>query len=515
MSDVRLYLLGFLALSLLVACSPSSSLTSISISIQVDGESRQVSVPSGSSVRQVLEGAGIELGQLDRTEPSFLTELAEGETVRIIRVVEEFETEEVVTPFISRTLRNESLPAGQQQLIQNGENGLEEITHRLLYEDGELVSRTEFERRTVTAPVEEIIMIGAPSLFSSVDIQGRLAFISSGNAWVLETNSGVRRPIVTTGDLDGRVFELSPNGEWLLFTRQSSEEGPINELWAASLEEANQLIDLRVENVVHYAGWVPGGSDTQIAFSSVEPSLNPPGWQADNDLQFMNFTAEGDLSNRRIGIPANEDSLYSWWGSTFAWSADGLLAFSRPDAVGLADIDRDNFNILLPLLPYQTGSDWAWMPSLSWSPNGEVIFTVEHVEQQGLEIQERSPVFDLVSVSASGQKTTVAQNVGMFASPVVESLGDQVAYLRALIPSQSDISGYELMVAAPSGVSISLFPPEGIAGLQPQRVAWSPSAETGPLIAFIYQGNLWLVNVLSGEASQVTGDGLVTAVSWR
>jgi hypothetical protein len=71
------------------------------------------------------------------------------------------------------------------------------------------------------------------------------------------------------------------------------------------------------------------------------------------------------------------------------------------------------------------------------------------------------------------------------------------------------------MVAAPSGVSISLFPPEGVAGLQPQRVAWSPSAETGPLIAFIYQGNLWLVNVLSGEASQVTGDGLVTAVSWR
>jgi hypothetical protein len=62
---------------------------------------------------------------------------------------------------------------------------------------------------------------------------------------------------------------------------------------------------------------------------------------------------------------------------------------------------------------------------------------------------------------------------------------------------------------------MSLFPPEGAAGLQPQRVAWSPSGENGPLIAFIYEGNLWVVNILSGEANQLTGDGLVSAIAWR
>jgi hypothetical protein len=103
----------------------------------------------------------------------------------------------------------------------------------------------------------------------------------------------------------------------------------------------------------------------------------------------------------------------------------------------------------------------------------------------------------------------------MFASPVAEQDGQQVAYLRAFTPSQSDISAYQLMVAAPSGVSIPLFPPEGAAGLQPQRVSWSPSAENGPMIAFVYQGNLWVVNVITSEAQQLTGDSLVSVVSWR
>jgi hypothetical protein len=103
----------------------------------------------------------------------------------------------------------------------------------------------------------------------------------------------------------------------------------------------------------------------------------------------------------------------------------------------------------------------------------------------------------------------------MFANPAPEPGGGQVAFLRAFTPSQSDISTYELMVAAPSGNLLSLFPPQGAAGLQPQQVAWAPSAEAGPMIAFIYQGNLWVVNILTGEARQLTGDGLVSAISWQ
>lgn len=512
----RNFLIIFL-ICLLSACAPASEFNpDISVSIEADGDLRQLTLPAGSTVRDLVDLVGIQLGVIDRTDPSINSELFMDDAVRIIRVEERFETEQVVMPFESRTIQNESLPTGEQRLIQNGANGLEEVTYHVLIEDGELISRTRVSSSVITDPVEEIIMIGAQSPFSSVDITGRLAFLAAGNAWLLEGNSGARRAVVITGDLDGRVFEISPDGQWLLFTRQSATD--INELWVASLDdESDFLLDLGVGNIIHYAGWVPGDADNQIAFSTVEPTVTAPGWQANNDLQFISFEASGNVNSARVVLPAREDSQYSWWGSSYAVTSDGSqFAFARPDAVGLVDTGSDDLEIVLSLTPYQTGSDWAWMPGLSWSPDGELIYTVDHAEQPDSAQQERSPIFDLVAFEVdSGDLSVVAESVGMFAQPVVAPDGSQIAFLRAFTPLQSDISAYELMVAAPDGGTLALFPPEGAPGLQPQRVAWSPDSESGPIIAFIYQGDLWVVNVLTGEANQLTGDGLVTAVSWR
>jgi hypothetical protein len=37
----------------------------------------------------------------------------------------------------------------------------------------------------------------------------------------------------------------------------------------------------------------------------------------------------------------------------------------------------------------------------------------------------------------------------------------------------------------------------------------------GYAIAFIYNGNIWLIDSNSGTALQVTGDGLTTKADWR
>jgi hypothetical protein len=65
-----------------------------------------------------------------------------------------------------------------------------------------------------------------------------------------------------------------------------------------------------------------------------------------------------------------------------------------------------------------------------------------------------------------------------------------------------------------------LFPPEGNPGITPQRDwgAWSPDPlpDSGNYaIALVYQGNLWLVDAVAGQAQQVTGDGLTTRVIWK
>jgi hypothetical protein len=504
MRSARLYTLLILLSVLVSSCASNGN--QISISILADGDTRNYSVPADSSVREALASAGIDLGDLDRTEPPSYSRLQNGDSIHVIRVVEEFETEEVDLPYISRTLPNEGLPIGEQRLIQNGANGLQEVHYRLLYEDGVLVSRTEFDSGILIQPVDEIIMIGAQSPFSSVPIGGKLAFISAGNAWVLEGTSGNRRAVVTTGDLDGRIFEVSPDRRWLLFTRSVTLGSDINRLWVADLTNKDSLlIDLNVSNVIHYAGWVPD-TEYQIAFSTVEPSINPPGWVANNDLQIVDLSETGEVGRPRVILSDREDGLYAWWGTTYAWSPSGeQLAFARPDSVGVVDLETDSLDTWSSLPAYETGSDWAWMPGVAWLDENS-FYNVNYTLNP--------PTFSLVLATDTNQETKIA-DVGMFASPVAEQDGQQVAYLRAFTPSQSDISAYQLMVAAPSGVSIPLFPPEGAAGLQPQRVSWSPSAENGPMIAFVYQGNLWVVNVITSEAQQLTGDSLVSVVSWR
>lgn len=502
---MRLYILAFIAF-MLAACAPGTVGQQISVSIIADGQTRALTLPAGSSASDALAAAGIALGDLDRSQPPSYTQLAHGDEIHIIRVVEEFETEQVELPFVSRTLPNESLPVGEQRLIQNGANGLQEVRYRLIYENGELVSRTEVSSTVLAQPVDEIIMIGAQSPFSSVEIAGRLAFISAGNAWVLEGNSAARRAVAITGDLDGRVFELSPDARWLLFTRDSPGEDAINELWVASLASSEQtLIDLEVQNVVHYAGWIPGEQNS-IAFSTVEPALHPPGWEATNDLQRITFSDDGEVGEPELLLSPRQDGLYAWWGTAYAWSPQGeQLAFARPDGVGTVDLASDSLDIWYSLPVYQTGSDWAWIPGVSWLDDERFYY---------IRYATNPPSFSLQLAGPEGS-VEIAADVGMFAQPAVEADGGQVAFLRAFIPSQSDISSYELMVATPEAVVTSLFPPQGAAGLQPQRVVWSPSGGKAPLIAFIYEGNLWVVNILSGEASQLTGDGLVRAISWQ
>ena len=115
----------------------------------------------------------------------------------------------------------------------------------------------------------------------------------------------------------------------------------------------------------------------------------------------------------------------------------------------------------------------------------------------------------------------------MFAYPVAspevsqvnEGLAYQVAYLRATFPRQSKSSPYRLVVMDRDGSNENvLFPPAGEPGLEPQQVIWSPSPLTASgahAIALLHQGNLWLVNARTGEAWQITGDGLTRKISWR
>ncbi|HAX71365.1 MAG TPA: hypothetical protein DCY14_17255, partial [Anaerolineae bacterium] len=84
-----------LASSLMASCRSPQIGEEINITITADGVTREFNVPTGSTVSQALQTAGILPGSLDKTEPPFYTLLSDGDTIILTRVAEEFSTEEV------------------------------------------------------------------------------------------------------------------------------------------------------------------------------------------------------------------------------------------------------------------------------------------------------------------------------------------------------------------------------------------------------------------------------------
>lgn len=509
---------------MLAGCAaPQVSLGQISVSIEADGKTYAVKAPAGSTVEQALAVAGIDLGSMDRTEPPLYTVLTEGSRVSLIRLREEFVVEQVVLPYENQVIRNESLPAGEEYWVQLGRNGLQENTIRKVYENGEEVSSNVVKTVVVREPLPQIKMIGVQKSFTPIAIPGRLAYLLDGNAWVMEGTTANRRPVAGAERLDGRVFALSPDGNWLLYTRREEGETAINSLWAAPLEEeAGPPIDLGVANVVHFADWKPGSVMT-VAYSTVEPRPGAPGWQANNDLGLLSFSATGFVRTMPPLLEANSGGLYGWWGTTFAWAPGGLrLAYARPGGIGLVDLSAAEEVSLLEMTPLQTFGDWAWVPAVAWAPDESFLYAVLH--RPPAESQE----FDLaVLPPAGGNALVLGAQVGMFAYPLPSPQQElpsgektfRLAYLQAVFPSQSEGSRYRLMVMDRDGSNRrALFPAEGAAGLEPQRVAWSPRPlEPGGshALAFVYERNLWLADSATGEAWQVTGDGLTSRIDWK
>ncbi len=525
----------------MAGCSaPPVKTRAITVNISADGQTRSIQLDAGSTAQEAFASAGILVNSLDRSEPPLFTVLTDGAKVRLTRVTEEFsQPVEEVIPFEHQEVRSESLTNGQKLLSQKGINGLRQITFRRVYEEGVKVSEEQWEVIVIKEPVPEIMVVGVGQSFEPTTIPGRIAYLLGGNAWIMEGSTGVRRPVVKSGDLDGRIFSLSPDGHWLLFTRRSEKAGTINTLWMARMDENSPAeeateneVDLQTANVIHFADWMPQvAEDTlltyyTVAYSTVEPRPTAPGWQANNDLAVIGINPlTGYVSPPKVILESNSGGAYGWWGATFAWSPNGKrIAYANPDTVGLIELEKGTLTPYLEIVPLQTGSDWAWAPGIAWGPDNALLYTVDHIVEKGIELPDTSPQFELAVIPLSGGlPLRFGVQTGMFAYPVPSPLQSeheyQVAYLQAIAPRESDSSLYRLAVMDRDGSNRRvLFPTAEERGLEPQRPIWSPqpvNEQGNYAILVIRQGNLWLVNPTTGEISPITGDGLTSRVDWK
>jgi hypothetical protein len=518
------FVVVLLGVLLIVACQARGG----DVTIVVDGKEHNVTVRE-ATVGEILQEAGVVVGKLDSVSPDTWQLARPGDTIVVKRGREEFIEVDENLPFARETMPNEALPAGEQRLAQKGEPGRVRITYRVFYADGVETERTEVRRQVIEEPVTEIIVVGAQGSFASVPIAGVVAYVSNGNAWIMRETSGSRRPLTSWGDLDGRVFDLSPDGRYLVFTRASDAESgtSFNSLWLITTTVIGETpVPLDLENLL-YGEWSPDGQ--RIAYSTAEFTGGRPGWKANNDLWLASFSMQGGAlkiqsASSGLALTAllspSDEGAFSWWGINFSWAPDGrYIAYARPAQVGMIDVTLRLPIRLIEFPEYNTYSDWVWNPELSWSPDGRFIVCTVHKPGGSGVADEDSSVFDIEVVAVDRSvHARLVRNAGMWAapswSPGVEGSESLIAYGLAQQPHESDRSRYDLLVMDRDGSNPQrIYPPPGELGLvAPPQIAWSPA---GNQMMLIRGGNLLLLDVGSGLSRQLTGDGGVSLLRWQ
>jgi resuscitation-promoting factor RpfB len=527
--------------SLPLAPTPETLKTVILIA---NGETR--SLPTNSKlVKDFLEENDIGIQPADIVEPEPDTSIPDASvngqpfTVTVTRVTESIETIPERLSYSRQIIRSaEMSPDDPPRLLRAGQAGMEEVLVRIIYHNGLEVERWETSNRIIQPALDEIVMMGLESDLDEIPIHGTLAYIKDGRPviWRGKTNQSVGLTI--NDQLDGRVFHLSPDGRYLLYTTGVSGpvnilEGFRNELWVIELRDSAEPRSLKVENVL-WADWDPSAIDQlRFAYTTARTTSVPPGWEANNDLWIYDLAESAADQPAPVRLIENHATPYGWWGANYAWSQAGdMIAYAYASEVGLIEIPDprqggapfsdlqttlSKRTIIHTFQEFETGGDWAWVPSLSWSENSRFLAFGEHRRlEPPLDSQFNLALFDL----EKGATTSIFENTGIWSAVYYSSHtagdGDFLAYLHADEPEDLSTSRYNLWVAGPSGDNSRIIFPLGSETGQfsraNQSLAWGPDGVT---IAFIYDDTLHLVNLINGNVFRGTADGTVAGtISW-
>ncbi len=520
---------------LLAACDAPPPDTAITVVLLADGKRTELTTEA-TTVREVLAQAQITLGELDRVRPPETFAISAGAVITVTRIMQQFETETRVVAYEQQIVRDASIPTGQQRVIQGGRNGKLELTYRLVFEDGQQVERVEVKRELLEPPQPEMVLVGvAQAAQSAVPFTGTLVYLSNNNAYVMRQATSNRRALTSEGDLDGWVLALSPDGKTLLYTRALSQstEGPLNTLWAIDTVRADSKPQQVKPGGIMWAGWSPDGKT--LAYSTGQLAAGPPGWRANNDLWTAPYSARTIMGTPTEVLTPTLGGTYGWWGRTYAWSPNGkLIAIGATESVFLVDLKTRKQSALASFAAINTYSNWAWTPTVSWTPDGNFILTVLPGLAPAGQPASETPVFDVWSLAVDGSfRAKLANEAGMWAAPrsaptlnPALSAFYAIIYGRAEAPYTSDRSRYTLYVADRDGSNRNrLFPTEGSAGLEGgpglkglTDLAWSPTPPRGGTsssqVVLVYQGDLYLVDVPEGRVQQLTAEGNIKLVRW-
>lgn len=129
------------------------------VTVYVDGKSVTVSMLAGT-VEDVLNAAGVTLGEADEVYPSLNTYVTNSMTINIVRVNVEYITETSAIEYKEIKKQSDKYPKGTTVLAQAGVNGTLQKSITVTYKDGVEYSRTVTDTKVIKEAQDEIIYVG-------------------------------------------------------------------------------------------------------------------------------------------------------------------------------------------------------------------------------------------------------------------------------------------------------------------------------------------------------------------
>lgn len=136
----------------------------VNIEVSVDGKMLDIQ-SAEDDIHSMLQAEGITLKGEDKVKPDIKTPLSEGMKIAVICVETKTLTEDLSMPFKEIVKVNRRVSNTKRQVIQEGKNGVRQVSTTIVYEDDREVSRKIVKETVLTKPIDKIIEQGAyPSM---------------------------------------------------------------------------------------------------------------------------------------------------------------------------------------------------------------------------------------------------------------------------------------------------------------------------------------------------------------
>ena len=180
------------------------------VEITVADETKEV-LTSGGTVQDVLNNAGVEVGEDDKVSPK-LDQNINDDTAITVTIVEKTEvTEEETVEFETTTKNDSSLEKGKTKTDTEGVNGTANVTYEIVTENGEEVEKTEISREVTKEPTNEVILRGTKEPEPEPEASSDSSESSGGN-------TGASAPSVPSGSVWDRLAQCESGGNWSINT---------------------------------------------------------------------------------------------------------------------------------------------------------------------------------------------------------------------------------------------------------------------------------------------------------